>query len=356
MREYAPGSARTRRAAARSPPGGSPPVPTPGGAAPAPPPGAPPGLPPARGAPPPPLAPSSRVLFSARAVFASPLGRLPASCSLFRLVLAPRAVARWGRLAPGCCVFAPWCPALRLPSGVPFLPSYLALWLAFYLALCYACVVGSLAPGFVRVAGFGGVLWLFVLSLARRFVRFGSRWRVVWRSRFPGSSPSRSSCRVLSAPRVCCGSSPRGARLLVGASRCSRCPRLPRFPLRSPARRCCPLAWSGWVAAPRPARRPALPSFGFSRFSFLSARLRLLSRAPSAPACRCAVSPAPPGAFRCPASRVCPRGVRWGAASGAGCWFLGFPFGGAVCVRRRRWCCARPAAVRVCVGRLRCWR
>ena len=151
MREYAPGSARTRRAAARSPPGGSPPVPTPGGAAPAPPPGPPPGLPPARGAPPPPLAPSSRVLFSARAVFASPLGRLPASCSLFRLVLAPRGLLRAGAvLRPGVVFLRPGV----LPSGCPpvcrfcrpiWLCGLLFIWLCVMLVLLVRWRRGSCA-------------------------------------------------------------------------------------------------------------------------------------------------------------------------------------------------------------------
>ena len=299
--------------------------------------------------------PSSRVVFAVPPGARPALGRLPASCLPRPWCSPARAVARWGRLAPGCCVFAPWLPALRLPSVVRFcrpvwLCGLLFIWLCVMLVLLVRWRRGW------RVAGFGGALWLFVLSLALRFARFGFLWRVAWRCPCRARFLSRSSCRVGPAPRGCCGSWLPGARLLVGASRCSRCPRLRRFLPPSPARRCCPLVWLLLAVAPRPARRLALRSFGFSRFSFLCPVLRLACRAPLAPACRCVVSLASPGASRFRASRVCPLGVPWGAVSGAGCWLLGFPFGGAVCVRRRRRGCARPAAVRVRVGRLRCWR
>ena len=175
MREYAPGSARTRRAAARSPPGGSPPVPTPGGAAPAPPPGAPPGLPPARGAPP---LPSLRL-----PAFCSPRARSsPPPSAVF-----PRRVrcSAWCSPRAGCCALGPSCARVLCFCALVSCPP-----------VALRCAVFAVLFGFVACFLFG-----FVLCLCCWFAGAGVRARCrFWRCPVALRSFARSSVRSVRFP------------------------------------------------------------------------------------------------------------------------------------------------------------
>ena len=213
--------------------------------------------------------PSSRVVFAVPPGARPALGRLPASCLPRPWCSPARAVARWGRLAPGCCVFAPWLPALRLPSVVRFCrPIWLCGLLFIWLCVMLACVVWCWRRGSCALS-------VLAVSCGSSFFRslFGSLGSVSFGAS-PGAArvapafcrglpaalvPPRAGVAVLGFPAPVFWSAP----LAVRAARACGVSSRPR--LRGAVARWCGCCWL-WRRAPLAVWRFVL--LGFPGFRF----------------------------------------------------------------------------------------